>query len=214
MLLLLFTFARSETPCPKTTGGFDEHQHLMVCDVIPEGTPFRLHVRLKRIKQDQRLERPEAAGNEDFATIGDTPESLVFSIRIWMQHLLRLHAGARDDSSPFFVSPCARGEALTYQTGMRHVRDLWAKASSEDEALKYGETGVWAPCESPAHAASTASSTVDADLMVTDGDGVVVDKNLQQLQGYLAPSRITRPRCVALAMKACSAHAEHERSGC
>ena len=43
MLLLLFTFARSETPCPKTTGGFDEHQHLMVCDVIPEGTPFRLH---------------------------------------------------------------------------------------------------------------------------------------------------------------------------
>ena len=45
------------------------------------------------------------------------------------------------------------------------------------------ETGVWAPCESPAHAASTASSTVDADLMVTDGDRVVVDKNLQQLQG-------------------------------
>ena len=38
------------------------------------------------------------------------------------------------------------------------------------------ETGVWAPCESPAHAASTASSTVDADLMVTDGDRVVVDK--------------------------------------
>ena len=40
------------------------------------------------------------------------------------------------------------------------------------------ETGVWAPCESPAHAASTASSTVDADLMVTDGDRVVVDKQL------------------------------------
>ena len=40
------------------------------------------------------------------------------------------------------------------------------------------ETGVWAPCESPAHAASTASSTVDADLMVTDGDRVVVDKKL------------------------------------
>ena len=40
------------------------------------------------------------------------------------------------------------------------------------------ETGVWAPCESPAHAASTASSTVDADLMVTDGDRVVVDKEL------------------------------------
>ena len=42
--------------------------------------------------------------------------------------------------------------------------------------LLMAETGVWAPCESPAHAASTASSTVDADLMVTDGDRVVVDK--------------------------------------
>ena len=38
------------------------------------------------------------------------------------------------------------------------------------------ETGVWAPCESPAHAASMAASTSDADLMVTVGDRVVVDR--------------------------------------
>ena len=51
--------------------------------------------------------------------------------------------------------------------------------------LRMAETGGWAPCEAPAHAASTASSTVDADLMVTvtaytDGDRhrVVVDKKL------------------------------------
>ena len=37
------------------------------------------------------------------------------------------------------------------------------------------ETGVWALCESPAHAASMAASTSDADLMVTVGDRVVVD---------------------------------------
>ena len=36
------------------------------------------------------------------------------------------------------------------------------------------ETGVWAPCESPAHAASMEASTSDADLMVTVGDRVVV----------------------------------------
>ena len=39
------------------------------------------------------------------------------------------------------------------------------------------ETGVWAPCESPAHAVSMvsmAASTSDADLMVTVGDRVVV----------------------------------------
>ena len=56
-------------------------------------------------------------------------------------------------------------------------------AGAPPRPLLMAETGVWAPCESPAHAASTASSTVDADLMVTDGDRVVVDKNLQQLQG-------------------------------
>ena len=40
------------------------------------------------------------------------------------------------------------------------------------------ETGVWALCESPAHAASIAPSTVDPDLMVTDSNRVVVDKEL------------------------------------
>ena len=43
-------------------------------------------------------------------------------------------------------------------------------------AVLMAETGVWGV--SPPHAASTASSTVDADLMVTDGDRVVVHKEL------------------------------------
>ena len=53
-----------------------------------------------------------------------------------------------------------------------------AGAARPSRPLLMAETGVWAPCESPAHAASTASSTVGADLMVTDGDRVVVDKKL------------------------------------
>ena len=53
------------------------------------------------------------------------------------------------------------------------------------------ETGVWAPCESPAHAASMAASTSDADLMVTVGDRVVVDAKLVAALRYLEPSRIT-----------------------
>ena len=40
------------------------------------------------------------------------------------------------------MAPAERNHPLTYQTGMRHVRDLWAKASSEDEALKYGLHGL------------------------------------------------------------------------
>ena len=47
------------------------------------------------------------------------------------------------------------------------------------------ETGVWAPCVLLAHASSTASSTVDADLMVTDSDRVVVDKKLSSAVWYL-----------------------------
>ena len=39
------------------------------------------------------------------------------------------------------------------------------------------EAGVWAPCESPAHAVSMAASTSDADLMVTVGDRVIVVAN-------------------------------------
>ena len=48
----------------------------------------------------------------------------------------------RNAAAPFFVAPAERNHPLTYQTGMRHVRDLWAKASSEDEALKYGLHGL------------------------------------------------------------------------
>ena len=70
------------------------------------------------------------------------------------------------------------------------------------QPLLMAETGVWAPCESPVHAASTVSSTVDADLMVTDGDRVVVDKKLSSAVWYLrlppkkiAPAAHTAQSC-------------------
>jgi hypothetical protein len=137
MVMLLFTFARSETPCPKTLGGFDPDQHLRVCDVVPVGNPFRLRIRLKRIKQDQRQERPEARGDGDWVVIGDTPDNLLFSIRGWTQKLLRLH-GARQGDAPYFVAPSDRSCPLTYQSAMRHVRALLARVSSQEEAERYG----------------------------------------------------------------------------
>ena len=140
MLMLLFTFARSETPCPKTLGGFDADQHLRVCDVQPVGSPFRLRVRLKRIKQDQRIERPEARGEGDWVVIGDTDDQL-FSIRVWSQRLLRIH-GSRPADAPFFVAPGDKSKPLTYASGMRHVRALWEKASSKDESHRYGLHGL------------------------------------------------------------------------
>ena len=64
MLVLLFTFARTETPVAKAYSGkgiFDPNKQLMVEDV--RVVPGALHVRLKGIKQDPRMQRPEAAGN-------------------------------------------------------------------------------------------------------------------------------------------------------
>ena len=70
--------------------------------------------------------------------LGDTPNTPLFSIKAWTHKLFALHGGARHSLTPFFVAPGERQHPLTYQTGMRHVRDLWAKASSEEEAMKYG----------------------------------------------------------------------------
>ena len=138
MLVLLFTFARSETPCPKSLEGFDLDQHLAVEDVRVESNPWRVRVRLKRIKQDQRQERPEARGDGDWVVIGDTPDDPVFSLRVWLQRLFALHGGRRADAQPFFVAPADRHLPLTYQSAMRHVRLLWTSVSSGEEAAKYG----------------------------------------------------------------------------
>ena len=142
MLMLLFSFARSETPCPKTVDGFDSDQHLQVKDVLPQGGPrFKLMLRLKRIKQDQRIERPEAREG-DWIWLGDTPSDTLFSVKAWTHRLFALHGAARDADSPFFVAPANRSHPLTYDSGMRHVRALWAKASSAEESKRYGLHGL------------------------------------------------------------------------
>ena len=56
MLILLFTFSRSECPCPKTIDGFDLESHWAWEDFVMSlvaGHPT-LCVRFKRIKQDRR----------------------------------------------------------------------------------------------------------------------------------------------------------------
>ena len=108
--------------------------------------PAHLAVRLKTTKTDQRLERPEAAGNEDWILIGDLPGTQ-FSILDWVQLLFRLHGGARDPESPFFIdarSASALGAArpLRYATAIEGARFLWARASSAAEAARLGLHGL------------------------------------------------------------------------
>ena len=141
MLLLLFTFARSETPCPKSfqgEGALDASKHLLVRDVRVKqhnGTPYAA-MRLKSIKQDARLERPEAAGGEDWIVVGDAAG--VFSLLHWLRLLFAMHGGARAQDSAFFLDK-DRKRWLTYSNAMRDVRALWERVSSASRASEFGQ---------------------------------------------------------------------------
>ena len=145
ILILLFTFARSETPCPTTLGGFDDTQHMSVKDftVRPFGGVNTAQVRLKRIKQDQRLERPQAAGNQDWSCIGDVVGDPQFSIMVWFARLCHHHDGARDPDSPFFIHSISQREVpLTYGAALRGLRELLGRVTSAAEAETYGLHGL------------------------------------------------------------------------
>ena len=86
---------------------FNADKQVQVKDVkVVSGALF---VRLKGIKQDPRMQRPEAAGNEDWIVMGDVPGS-DFSIMFWVQLLFSFHQGARDQDAPFFVDRDGGGD--------------------------------------------------------------------------------------------------------
>eukprot|EP00965_Chrysotila_dentata_P132323 4375517-Pleurochrysis_carterae.AAC.1 len=139
MLVLLFTFARSETPCCKTYTSFDPTQHLMLSDVRPEtaAQPY-LKVRLKTIKQDHRMERLSAASGEDWIVVGDLADSNC-SVFLWLRRLFGFFAarGPRDPLSPFSVSE-EFVRPLRYCDAMINVRIFWKKVVGLDVASRYG----------------------------------------------------------------------------
>lgn len=97
-------------------------------------------VRLKGIKQDPRMQRPEAAGNEDWIVIGDVPGS-DFSIMFWMQLLFSFHRGARQPDAPFFVDH-DRTRPYLYSKATADIRALWAKVVGLTEAKTCGLHGL------------------------------------------------------------------------
>jgi len=87
-LLLLYTFARSESPLQKSwtgEGAFDPHKNLQVRDVkvATVGGRRAVGVRLKAIKQDPRMARPEAQGEGDWVWIGESDGDT--NIIMWLQ---------------------------------------------------------------------------------------------------------------------------------
>ena len=126
LLVLLFTFSRSECPCPKTLSGFDPETHWQFRDfkvMLLDGITV-LAVRFKKIKQDRRLERASARPTEDEPTrsgdwvyVGDVPDT-VFSILVWARRLLAFGGRAGPDAPMFLhrdgVRPLTYGAALDF----------------------------------------------------------------------------------------------------
>ena len=143
VLILLFTFARSESPCPKARTGaeaFDPLKHLMVEDVKPSTLDGRraLSVRLKVIKQDPRLQRPEALGGfGDWIHIGALPDDPSCDVFCWLTRLCALHGRSRAATDPFFVCAAGSTQALLYRDALSGFRALLQRVPDCD-ASKYG----------------------------------------------------------------------------
>jgi hypothetical protein len=125
LLILLFTFSRSECPCPKTVHGqddFDPARHWQVKDILFVLHALRrcLDVNFKGIKQDPRVQRPTARGGVDYSTVGDVPGTM-FSVVDWYLALSKHYGGPRDPDAPFFMNR-AREHAYTYGMAMADMK--------------------------------------------------------------------------------------------
>ena len=130
-LLLLYTFSRSESPLQKSwtgEGSFDPMKNLQVRDVkvATVGGKLAMGVRLKAIKQDPRMQRPEAQGEGDWVWIGESDGNT--NIMFWLKLYFSFFNGiTRDLNEPFFQARDRR-RGLLYAHGTSDVRELWARA--------------------------------------------------------------------------------------
>ena len=149
LVVMLFTFSRSECPCPKTFTGphaWDANKHWMVRDIVIRCVSgvYVLAVRFKSIKQDRRIERPEARGDHrldvpqgeaakggsDWSFIGDLPGHALSPFK-WYRLLMGFYPGPRAETSPFFLS-VDKMRPLTYAGAMRDFKALLSRVSPDD----------------------------------------------------------------------------------
>ena len=128
LLIQLFTFSRSECPCPKSLDGFDLETHWAWEDIVMTllSSVPTLNVRFKKVKQDRRMERPSARPTEDEPTvsgdwvyIGDVPGT-IFSVDRWFKRLLGFGV-RRFRGQPFFLHR-DRVQPFTYTAGLDFLR--------------------------------------------------------------------------------------------
>ena len=145
VIFLLFSFSRSESPCPKNYTGpesFDTTKHWEVKDVgyrVLVGLVC-IALNMKGVKTDPRCERPEARDGGDWRYIGDVPDS-VFSCILWYRRVLKFHGRKRPDTDPFFVNALGDDRPLRYSVALKRFRALLDKVEGCDSAL-YGLHGL------------------------------------------------------------------------
>lgn len=131
MLLLVYTFARSESPVPKNRTGpdsFNDEKQLCVKDVRVRTVAGRRTAqwRLKGIKQDTLGQRAAAQGDGDWVIVGELDGELAeFSILLWLQRYFSFFVEARDPGAPFFVCDDLVS-VYTYGQATEDCRRLWA----------------------------------------------------------------------------------------
>ena len=163
-LVLLFSFSRSECPCPKTwegKGSWDPKHHWQRQDfvLVPQDDGWVLYVRFKAIKQDPRMERPQAriadtglpfspgaAGeSKDFVCIGDVPSVPHMSVKNFMVRmgvlLQQRIQRSRASDEPFFLSPGDLSKPLLYRHALDHLKTALVRAGSAEDS-KYGFHGI------------------------------------------------------------------------
>ena len=153
LVVLLFTFSRSECPCPKNFTGaesWDDDQHWMVRDlkICWVSSKWVLAVRFKKIKQDPRIERPAARGDgtdrgasqrggSDWAYVGDAPDSILSPFK-WYRMLMQFYSGPREETEPFFMAR-DRVRPYTYSAAMADLKAMLSRVTSD---LDYGLHGA------------------------------------------------------------------------
>lgn len=155
LLIMYFTFSRSECPCPKTYTGrecFDDKQHWQVRDfdirALSTGA-YALFVRFKKVKQDPRIQRPEVRGDggapgtareggSDWSVVGDIPGH-VLSPFVWYRRLMQFYPNGRDKTDPMFMDS-NRKRPYLYSTALTDVKRLIALVQPDD--TNYGLHGA------------------------------------------------------------------------
>ena len=146
ILAQFFTFARSESSCPKNYTGpesFDGNFHWQEKDVrgkkARDGSLY-VAIRMKGNKVDPRMERPEAQGDGDWTPVGDVPGT-VFSIVEWFLLLVKLKPTEPSDDAPFFVARDGV-RAYRYQDAVDDMRTLFARVDGVEDPSRYGAHGL------------------------------------------------------------------------